>query len=71
MDGGEGVEEMEAGDGATGAVSLLVFVGEDEGGAAGAVDYAGGEDAEDSAMPLGVVEDEDFGGIGGVGGEEG
>ena len=51
VDGGEGVEEMEAGDGAAGAVGLAVFVGEDEGGTAGAVDYAGGEDAEDAAMP--------------------
>ena len=64
MDGGEGVEEVEAGDGAAGAVGLLVFVGEDEGGAAGAVDYAGGEDAEDSAMPGGVVEDDASGGEG-------
>ena len=63
-DGGEGVEQVEAGDGAAGAVGLAVGVGEDEGGAAGAVDDAGGEDAEDAAMPVGVVEDEAFGGVG-------
>ncbi len=67
VDGGEGVEQMEAGDGAAGAVSVAVFVGEDEGGASGAVDDAGGEDAEDAAMPGGVVEDEAFGGVGAVG----
>ena len=57
-----GVEEVEAGDGAAGAVGVAVGVGDDEGGAAGAVDDAGGEDAEDAAMPVGVVEDEAVGG---------
>ena len=65
MDGGEGVEQVEAGDGAAGAVGLAVFgVGEDEGGAAGAVDDARGEDAEDAAVPLGIVEDDALGGEG-------
>ena len=62
--GGEGVEQVEAGDGAAGAVGVAVGVGEDEGGAAGAVDDAGGEDAEDAAMPVGVVEDDAVGGVG-------
>ena len=55
---------MEAGDGAAGAVGLAIFVGEDERGAAGAVDYARGEDAEHAAMPVGVVEDDAVGGVG-------
>ena len=58
MDGSEGVEQMEAGDGAAGAVSFFRVGGEDEGGTAGAVDDARGEDAEDAAMPLRVIEDE-------------
>ncbi len=40
MDGGEGVEEVKAVDGAAGAVGVAIFVSEDEGGAAGAVDDA-------------------------------
>jgi hypothetical protein len=71
--GGDGVEEVEARDGTAGAVGAAVFrgVGDDEGGAAGAVDDAGGEDAEDAAVPVGVVEDEAVGGEGAVGVEEG
>ena len=42
VDGGEGVEEMEAGDGASGAVGGAVLVGEDEGGPVGAFDDTGG-----------------------------
>ena len=64
VDCGEGVEQVEAGDGAARAVGLAVFVGEDEGGAAGAVDDARGEDAEDAAVPGGVVEDDAGGGEG-------
>ena len=59
---GERVEQVEAGDGATGAMGIAFGVGQNEGGAAGAVDDAGGEDAEDAAVPLGVVEDEAVGG---------
>ncbi len=40
MDCSEGVEEVEAFDGAAGAVGMPIFVGEDEGRASGAVDYA-------------------------------
>ena len=40
MRGGDGVEEVEAGDGATGAVRIRALAGEDEGGAAGAIDDA-------------------------------
>ncbi len=36
----EGFEQMEAGDGAAGAVGLAVFVAEHESGAAGALDHA-------------------------------
>jgi hypothetical protein len=64
--GGEGVEEVKARDGTSGAVSVAVFVGEDEGGAAGAVDDAGGEDAEDAAVPVGIVEDDALGGKAGL-----
>ena len=61
MDCGEGVEEVEAFDGAAGAVGVAIFVGEDEGRAAGAVDDARGENSEDAAMPGGVVEDDALG----------
>ena len=53
VDGGEGVEEVEAGDGAAGAVCGAVFVGDDERGAAGAVDDARSEDADDATVPGG------------------
>ena len=45
-------------------MGVAVGVGEDEGWASRAVDDAGGEDAEDAAVPVGVVEDEDVGGVG-------
>ena len=69
VDGGEGFEEVEAADGAAGAVGGAFLVGEDEGGAAGAVDDAGGEDAEDATVPVGVIEDDAVGGLGVEGGE--
>ncbi len=61
MDSGEGVEKMEAFDGAAGAMGLALLVCEDEGGKAGAIDDAGGENAEDTSVPGGVVEDETAG----------
>ena len=64
VDGGKGVEEVEAGMERPEPWACSVFVGEDEGGAAGAVDDPGGEDAEDSAVPVGVVEDDAAGGEG-------
>ena len=64
VDGGEGVEEVEAFNGAAGAVGVAVLFREDDGGAAGAVDDAGGEDAEDAAMPLGMAEDDALGWVG-------
>ena len=54
----ERFEQMEAGDGAAGAVRLAVFVAEDERGVAGALDDARGENAEDAAMPAIAVDDE-------------
>jgi len=51
---GEGVEEMEAGDGAARAVGCAVFMREDECGTMGALDDARGEDADDAAVPTGV-----------------
>lgn len=51
--GGDGVEEMEAVDGAARAVGDAVFMSENECGATGAVDDARGEDADDASMPAG------------------
>ena len=51
MDRAYGIEQVEAGDGASGSVSVAIFVGHNDGGSAGAVDHAGGENAEDAAMP--------------------
>jgi hypothetical protein len=54
VDGGEGVEEMEAGNGTARAVGCAVFMREDECGAVGALDDTRGEDADDAAVPAGV-----------------
>ena len=64
MGGRERIKQVKAGDGSTGAVGLALLVGEDESGAAGAFDDAGGEDAEHAAMPVGMVEDEALGRVG-------
>src|ERR1700760_168198 len=70
MRGGEGVEQMEAGNGATGAMGVWnlagirgFFMRENECGPAGALDDTRGEDADDTTMPpcglrAVVVEDE-------------
>src|SRR6201994_729041 len=54
----ERFEQMEAGNGAAGAVGLAIFVTEDERGTTGALDDARGEDAEHAAMPSVAVDDE-------------
>src|SRR5580692_11307222 len=54
----ERFEQMEAGDGAAGAVGLTVFMTQNECGAACALDHTRGEDAEDAAMPSFAVDDE-------------
>ena len=54
----ERFEQMEAGDGAAGAVGLAVFMAEHERGTAGALDHARGEDAEHAAMPAVAIDDE-------------
>ncbi len=69
--GGEGLEQMEAGDGAAGAMGVAFLVGKHKRGATGALDDAGGENAEDAAMPVGMVEDEALGGEATVGIGEG
>ena len=51
-------QQMEAGDGAAGAVRLAVFVAEHERGMAGALDDARGEDAEHAAMPAFAIDDQ-------------
>ncbi len=63
VDGGERVEQVEACDGPAGAVGVAIVGGHDEGGAAGAVDHARGEDAEDAAVPLRVIEHDALGGV--------
>ena len=54
----ERFQQMEAGDGAAGAVGLAIFVTEYERGTTGALDYTRGEDAEHAAMPALAVDDE-------------
>ena len=54
----DGVEQMEAGDRAAGAVGLAIFVRDDQRGLTGAVDHARGEDADDAAMPAVAVDDD-------------
>ncbi len=54
----ERFEQMEAGDGAAGAVCFAVLVAEHERRAPGALDHARGEDAEHAAMPAFAVDDQ-------------
>ena len=67
----EGVEQLETIDAATGAMGDstvgAVFNADDDGRLGGAFDDTRGEDAEDAAMPVGVVEDEDVGRVGASG----
>ncbi len=66
----EGVEELESVDGAAGAVGHAVFHTDDDGGLGGALDDAGGEDADDATVPTVAGDDEHFvGGELGFGGE--
>src|ERR1700761_3036591 len=70
MRGGEGIKQVEAGNGAAGAVGVWnlggirgLFMRENECGTAGALDDTRGEDTDGAAMPAGgvsaiVVEDE-------------
>jgi hypothetical protein len=51
VDGGESIEQMKAGDGATGAVGFAFFMGEDESGTPGAIDDTGGKDADHATVP--------------------
>ena len=54
----DGEVELEAGDGAGGAVQFNFRLGEDEGGAVVEVDDAGGDDADDAGVEGGVGDDE-------------
>ena len=66
----DGVEELKSVDGAAGAVGDAVFDADDDGGLGGALDDAGGEDADDAAMPAFAIDDRrPVGGEFGDGGE--
>ena len=52
----EGVEKLEAVDGAAGAVGHAVFNADDDGGLGGALDDARGENADDAAVPALAVD---------------
>ena len=54
----DGVEELEAVDGAAGAVGHAVLDADHDGGPGSALDDARGEDADDSAMPTYAIDDE-------------
>jgi len=58
----KGVEQVEAVNGAAGAVGDAVFNADDDGGPGGALDDAGGKDADDAAMPSLALDDEEAGG---------
>src|SRR5579862_833119 len=64
MNRSKSLEEVKAFDGASRTVGLSVLMSEDERRAPGAVDDARGENAEDAAMPVRIVEDETFRGCG-------
>ena len=70
--GFEGFEELESVDGAARAMSHAIFHADDDGGLGCALDDAGGEDADDSAVPTIAGDDEHLvGGEFGFGGEAG
>ena len=54
----DGIEKLEAVDGAAGAVGHAFFHADDDGGLGGALDDARGEDADDAAMPAFAIDDE-------------
>ena len=54
----DGVEQVEAVDGAARAVGDAVFNADDDGGLGGALDDARGEDADDAAMPAFAIDDQ-------------
>ncbi len=67
----DGVEELEAVDGAAGAVGHAVFDADNDGGFGGALDDARGEDADDAAMPAFAVDQQQaVGGDFGVAGQQ-
>jgi hypothetical protein len=55
------VEEMKAFDGAARTVRLPILMSEDKRRASGAVDHTRGKNAKDTAVPVGIVEDDAFG----------
>ena len=55
---GDGVQQVEARNGAARTVRVAIGVGDNECGAARALHHARGQNAQHTAMPLGIVEDE-------------